>query len=140
MTGRRTRVMLADDHTLVRGGIRKILEGQPGIEVVAEAADGAAALDLASRTRYDLIVSDLGMPGMSGIEFLRRARGVQPDAATMLVTGWGQHLEPGRAREEGIDRILSKPVSLAELLRSVAEVLGDSREVALGREGAAESR
>lgn len=44
MTARHARVLLADDHTLVRGGIRRILEGQPGIEVVAEAADGAAAL------------------------------------------------------------------------------------------------
>ncbi len=132
------RILVVDDERDVREALADILRLHR--HVVDEAPDGAAALDLASRTRYDLIVSDLGMPGMSGIEFLRRARGVQPDAATMLVTGWGQHLEPGRAREEGIDRILSKPVSLAELLRSVAEVLGDSREVALGREGAAESR
>lgn len=128
-------ILVVDDEQDVREAIADILRLHR--HVVDEAPDGAAALDLASRTRYDLIVSDLGMPGMSGIEFLRLARDAQPEAATMLVTGWGQHLEPGRAREEGIDRILSKPVSLSELLRSVADVLGASSEVAAERGGPA---
>jgi DNA-binding NarL/FixJ family response regulator len=74
VTDRHVRVLLADDHTLVRSGIRKILEGQPGIVVVAEAADGAAALDLVRTTDADVLVLDLKMPGTDGIDVLRAVK------------------------------------------------------------------
>ena len=64
MSSRPIRVVLADDHTLVRQGIRKILEGQPGIEVVAEAADGDQALALVhAHHDVDVLIIDLKMPG-----------------------------------------------------------------------------
>ncbi len=65
MTPRHVRILLADDHTLVRGGIRRIIEGQPGLEVIAEAADGAAAIALVRQhAEADILVLDLTMPGL----------------------------------------------------------------------------
>jgi len=66
------RVVLADDHTLVRAGIRSLLEGIAGIEVVGDAGDGSAVLLLAERHRPHVVLLDIGMPGMSGLEVVPR--------------------------------------------------------------------
>jgi DNA-binding NarL/FixJ family response regulator len=69
------RVLIADDQAMVRGGLRLILEDQPGIEVVAEAADGAAAVELARRLRPDVCLVDIRMPRLDGIEVTRALAG-----------------------------------------------------------------
>ena len=66
------RVVLADDHTLVRAGIRSLLEGIAGVEVVGDASDGSAVLLLAERHRPHVVLLDIGMPGMSGLEVVPR--------------------------------------------------------------------
>ena len=86
MSGRRLRVLLADDHTLVRGGIRRILEGQAGVEVVAEAADGQSALDLLRTTAPDVAVVDLKMPGSEHLDLVRAAKTLRPDLKVIVLT------------------------------------------------------
>ena len=66
------RVLLADDHTLVRAGIRGLLQGLPGVEVVGEAGDGHEALRLAETLRPDVVLLDVGMPGLNGLEVAAR--------------------------------------------------------------------
>jgi DNA-binding NarL/FixJ family response regulator len=66
------RVLLADDQALVRGGLRKIVDGEPDMDVVAEAADGVDAVDAAARAKPDVAVLDIRMPRMDGIEATRR--------------------------------------------------------------------
>ena len=73
------RVVVADDQDLVRTGLVMILDAQPGIEVVGDAADGLAALDLATRLRPDVLLVDIRMPGLDGVEVTRRLAG--PDVA-----------------------------------------------------------
>ncbi len=76
-----TRILLADDHGLVRRGLRLILDGEPDLEVAAEAADGRAAVDLATTREIDLAILDIAMPRMTGLqaarEISRRAPGVR---------------------------------------------------------------
>jgi DNA-binding NarL/FixJ family response regulator len=67
-----TRVVIADDQALVRGGFRMILEAQPDIQVVGEAADGYQAVDQARRLQPDVVLMDIRMPGLDGIEATRR--------------------------------------------------------------------
>ena len=69
------RVLLADDQALVRGGFRSILDGQPDIDVVGEAADGAEAVELARPTRPDVVLMDIRMPRLDGIDATRPAPG-----------------------------------------------------------------
>ena len=83
---RKMRILLADDHAVVRQGFRMILSAQPDFEVVAEAANGREAVEMAEKTRPDVVVMDVSMPGMSGFELLKkiRERGVQ--TAAMFLT------------------------------------------------------
>jgi DNA-binding NarL/FixJ family response regulator len=103
MTGRPTRVILADDHTLVRGGIRRILESQPQFEVIAEAADGAAALDALNRDGADVLVLDLNMNGPEGIDVLRQAKQSHPDTKVVILTMHAGREYVARALAEGAD-------------------------------------
>ncbi len=80
------RVLIADDQAMVRGGLRLILEDQPGIEVVAEAADGASAVELARRLRPDVCLVDIRMPRLDGLEVTRALAGPGvPDPAKVVV-------------------------------------------------------
>jgi two-component system, NarL family, response regulator NreC len=72
------RVLIADDHTIVRRGVRLILEWQPDIEVIGEASDGEEAVQLATRLRPDVVLMDVAMPRLSGIEATRRIHAAAP--------------------------------------------------------------
>jgi two-component system, NarL family, response regulator NreC len=80
------RILIADDHGLIRAGLRSILEDEPAIEVVGEALDGDEAILLASRHSPDIILLDIAMPGMDGIETTRRLKVVLPDIRIIILT------------------------------------------------------
>jgi len=81
-----TRILIADDHDVVRSGVRAILEAQGGWEVVGEAVDGKDAVDQALATRPDVVVLDYGLPIMNGIEATRRIRARVPGAEVLIFT------------------------------------------------------
>ena len=81
-----SRIMLVDDHAIVREGYRSVLQKQPGLRVVAEAADGVEAYRLFKETEPDLVIMDLTMPGIGGIEAIRRIRQWDPAARILVFT------------------------------------------------------
>jgi DNA-binding NarL/FixJ family response regulator len=81
-----TRILLADDQALVRGGLRLILDAEPDLEVVAEAEDGRRAVELALATRPDVALMDVRMPGLDGIEATRRLLAAAPAARVLMLT------------------------------------------------------
>jgi DNA-binding NarL/FixJ family response regulator len=81
-----TRILLADDHALVRRGLRLILDAQPDLEVVAEAGDGAGAVDLALRGQIDLAVIDISMPRMTGLQAARELRQRCPELRILILS------------------------------------------------------
>jgi DNA-binding NarL/FixJ family response regulator len=81
-----TRILVADDHGIVRAGIKLLLERQTGMHVVAEASDGAEAVELALRTRPDLCILDVGMPRLTGLQAAREIRAQMPEARVLMLS------------------------------------------------------
>jgi DNA-binding NarL/FixJ family response regulator len=80
------RVAVVDDHAIVREGIRALLSGAPDIEVVGEAADGAEAIELAARTRPDVLLMDIAMPGLGGLEAAAEIHRAQPEVRILVLS------------------------------------------------------
>ena len=80
------RVVLADDHAIVREGVRMILNAQPDMEVIGEASNGAGALSLAHTLKPDLVLMDIGMPGMNGLEATRALKEAHPLIQVLILT------------------------------------------------------
>src|SRR6266498_2767898 len=80
------RILIADDHEVARRGIRAMLENHPGWEVCAEAKDGREAVELATRTRPHLILLDIGMPNLNGLEACRQILDSTPEVAILILT------------------------------------------------------
>jgi DNA-binding NarL/FixJ family response regulator len=119
----RTRVLLADDHPLVRAGVRRVLEGASDIEVLGEASDGTAALEAIRELRPDVLILDLGMPELDGLSVLQRARHIQPAIKILVLT---MHASPeyvARAIQAGADGYLLKESAVQELLTAIQAVV-----------------
>jgi len=84
------RVLIADDHLIIREGLRLILETEAGMELVGEAADGAEAVQLASQVQPDVVLMDLRMPGMDGLTAIERLRVAQPHIAVVILTTYNE--------------------------------------------------
>jgi DNA-binding NarL/FixJ family response regulator len=80
------RILIADDHSVVRAGLRTLLESRPGWEVSAEAADGRDAVEKATKLQPDVAILDIGMPLLNGVEAARRIRKVSPDTEILILT------------------------------------------------------
>ncbi len=122
MTPRKTRVMLTDDHELVRAGLRRILEAQPDLLVCGEEADGESALRTLKTLKPDMLVLDLSMPGLDGFEVLRRAKKAQPELKVLVLT---MHANPEyvqRAITEGADGYLLKDSAVQDLVAAIEAV------------------
>lgn len=120
------RVLLVDDHDLFRTGLRTLLEEQ-GVQVVGEAAAGAEALKLTRELAPDVIVMDLNMPGMSGVEATRHITGVAPLTRVLVLTISDQDGDVMDAILAGACGYLLKDASIQELMRGIhAAALGES--------------
>jgi DNA-binding NarL/FixJ family response regulator len=113
------RVLLVDDHRVLREGLRKILEGTAGVEVVGEADDGRAALLAVVETRPDVVVMDVGMKGMNGIEATQRLRKEHPAVRVVaLSTHTDQRYVQNMVRAGAVAYVLKESAS-DDLLRAV---------------------
>jgi two-component system response regulator NreC len=120
------RILLADDHTVVRDGLRALLERQPDMTVVAEAADGRDALRLVETERPDVVVMDIAMPTMNGIEATRRITACCPDTAVVILSMHQDESYVLRSLKAG-----AKGYLLKDSLRT--DVIAAIRAVAQGR-------
>jgi DNA-binding NarL/FixJ family response regulator len=116
------RLLLVDDQALVRAGFRMILEAQPDFEVVAEAATGREALELARRHRPDLVLMDIRMPEMDGIEATRLLLAEQPEARVLILTTFDLDEHVYDALRAGASGFLLKDVGRDDLVAAVRVV------------------
>jgi two-component system, NarL family, response regulator NreC len=135
---KKIRVMLADDHAILRAGLRMLLDAQPDMAVVAEAADGEEAIRRATGSRPDVAVVDLTMPGLSGVETLEGLRREAPTTRLLVLT---MHDDPGYARlalAAGASGHVIKDAESAELLAAIRAVHRGRTFVQVGAEPTAE--
>lgn len=112
---RRIRVLIADDHSLVRWGLRALLEAAPDIEVVAEASNGLEALEQLALHRPDVAVFDVTMPELNGIDATRRALAALPGLHVVIVTVHGEDCYVRQALQEGASAYVLKDAAPGEL-------------------------
>jgi len=116
------RILLADDHTVVRKGLRLLLEGQPGFEVVADAADGRAAVSLAVQHTPDVVVMDVAMPGLNGIEAARQISTRLPQVAVVFLSMHSDESYVLKALKSGARGYLLKDSAEHDLINAVIAV------------------
>ena len=117
------RVLLADDHAVVRMGFRLLLQSHAEVSVVGEADSGEAACQRYDELSPDVLVMDLAMPGMGGLELQRRIKADFPALRVIIVTGHPDGEIRDRALMEGAFYFLHKPFDGTELLRVLAQAL-----------------
>jgi DNA-binding NarL/FixJ family response regulator len=117
------RVLVVDDHTIVRDGLVQLLAAAPDLEVVGSAGDGAAAVELAAEHRPEIVVMDLSMPGMSGIEATRLIGERSPGSQVLVLTSFVDRDRVVEALDAGAIGYLLKdaePAELVDAIRSAA--------------------
>jgi DNA-binding NarL/FixJ family response regulator len=113
------RVLIADDHTMVRESLVSVLQAEGDVEVVAQAADGLEALEKALLTRPDVVVADLSMPRLNGIEVIRRLREALPTTKVLVLTMHQEDEYVLQAVRAGASGYLVKDSAASELLAAV---------------------
>jgi DNA-binding NarL/FixJ family response regulator len=116
------RVLVADDHPVVRDGLRALFEQLPDMELVAEAATGAEAVRAAVTERPDVVIMDLGMPDMDGFEATREITRVAPDVGVLVLTMTEDERTLSRALRAGAKGYLLKGATKDEIVRAVTAV------------------
>jgi DNA-binding NarL/FixJ family response regulator len=116
-------VLVVDDHALVRTGVVKIISHEPDLQVVAEAANGAEAVEAYATYRPDVALLDLRMPVMEGVEAVRRIRELDPQAKVIVLTTYDTDEDITRALKAGAKAYALKDISAGELVACIHDVL-----------------
>ena len=116
------RVLIADDHKIVRDGLKGILAATADIEVAAEAAGGDEALALVRANDYDVALVDMSMPGLSGIDLVKRLRAEKPKLKLLVLSMHGEHQYAARALKAGASGYLTKDSASEQLLGAIRKV------------------
>src|SRR5215213_359498 len=119
---RHMRILIADDHGIVRSGIRLLLERQPDIEVIAEAADGAEARALAVRERPDLAILDVKMPKLTGLQATREIKAQAPEVSVLILSMYDDERYLFEALKAGASGYVLKAQADVDLLAAVRAV------------------
>lgn len=115
----RIRLLIVDDHPIVRDGLRGVFDGEPDFEVVGEAADGEQALARAAESDPDVVLMDLRMPAMGGVEAIRRLRSARPAVRVLVLTTYDTESDVLPAIEAGATGYLLKDAPREDLIRAV---------------------
>ena len=126
---KKIRILIADDHPIVREGYKKILMSQPNMDVTGEAGNGQEVLDLIQKKDFDLILLDISMPGRSGLEILKELKGQKPHLPVMILSIYPEEQYAVRAFRDGASGYLTKASTPKELISAIRKVSQGGRYV-----------
>ena len=118
----KTRILIVDDHALIRRGLADLLRYEKDLTVVGEASDGEAAVAVATELKPDVVVMDLMMPVMDGVEATRRIKAVLPEAKILILTTFGTSVDVARAIAAGASGAIMKDASMEDQLNAIRTV------------------
>jgi two-component system invasion response regulator UvrY len=124
-----TRVLIADDHAVVRAGLRQFLETDPSIQEIGEAATGREALEQLRLGKWNLLLLDINMPDRSGLEVLQQVRSTHPETRVLVLSGYPERQYAVNVLRAGASGFLSKESAAEELMKAVRTVLAGRRYV-----------
>ena len=116
------RILIADDHTLVRDGLKQILSATPGLVVAAEATDGDQTLARVRAEDFDLVLLDMSMPGLSGIDLVRRLKLERPKLKILVLSMHGEQQYAVRAYKAGASGYLTKDSASVQLVAAIRKI------------------
>jgi DNA-binding NarL/FixJ family response regulator len=116
------RILLADDHTIVRDGLKRILESQPEIEVVGEAVNGFEVMDRVRKGGFDVLLLDLSMPGKSGVDLIKQVKSECPALPVLVLTMHEEEIYAVRAIRAGASGYLTKESAAERLVSALHRV------------------
>ena len=118
------RTIIADDHTILREGLKQLLQASGDIEVVAEAGDGPAVLHAVRGNDCDVLILDMSMPGRSGMELIRQVKSERPRLRILVLSMHGENQYAVRAIKSGASGYLTKDSAATQLLTAIRRVAG----------------
>ena len=124
-----TRVVLADDHKIVRDGLKRILAATDDLQVVAEAADGDELVRLVKANDYDVAVVDMSMPGLSGMALIKRLKDEKPKLRILVLSMHGEQQYAARALKAGASGYLNKDSAAEMLVGALRKVAGGGMHI-----------
>jgi len=116
------RIMIVDDHPLLRGGIRRVLEVENDFEVVAEASDGREAISRALELEPDVVLMDINLPEINGLQVTRELKSLRPDTWVIVLTAYHDETQTLHAIQAGASAYFPKDVTASELVNAIREV------------------
>jgi len=129
---KKSRIVIAEDHTILREGLRSLLSSSPEFEIVGEAKDGREAIGCVEKFKPDLILTDLSMPRMNGMEAIKEIKRQSPETKILVLTVHKTEEYILATLQAGADGYLLKDSTHAELLMAVKHVLGGKRYISPG--------
>ena len=127
MKNTKTRILIVDDHALIRRGLADLLRYEKDLAVVGEASDGESAIAAAAELKPDVVVMDLMMPVMDGVEATRRIKESLPDSKILILTTFGTSVDVARAIAAGASGAIMKDASMEEQLTAIRTVASGAK-------------
>ncbi len=131
-SGQTIQVMLVDDHAMVRAGLKVLLEQIPDLHVIGEAASGFQAIELVKQLQPDVILMDLSMPGMDGIEAIQRILAIRPGQHILVLTGFLDEERLIQAVRAGAQGCVDKTIPPEELVQAIRDVCSGKPSLSSG--------
>jgi DNA-binding NarL/FixJ family response regulator len=126
------RIVIADDHTITRLGMQQLFQGEDDLQVIAEAGTGSDALRIVEALRPDILLLDINMPGMSGVEVARTLRGTMPELRIVILTGYDDEHYVQTLLQLGVRGYLSKSAPAREVVLAMRAVYAGGTYVQAG--------
>lgn len=131
----KVRILIADDHAIVRMGVKLLLSAEKEFQIIGEAEDGMGALEMSLKAEPDLIILDLMMPKMNGVDVTKKVKEKLPDAKIVLLTSFATAEGLAQALQYGANGIVLKSSAEVELIPAIRTVLSGKRHLSVGLKG-----